>query len=67
MLSEDGQLLLKFSVLQLVSRHVIENQEISFKKFGTELRRVVGLHQILAGNVISYMLRTTASAVQTKE
>ena len=25
--------------LQLVSRHVIEVQEIRFKKFGTELRR----------------------------
>ena len=25
--------------LQLVSRHVIEVQEIGFKKFGTELRR----------------------------
>ena len=27
------------SWLQLVSRHVIEVQEISFKKFGTELQR----------------------------
>ena len=27
--------------------------EIGFKKFGTELQRVVGLHQILAGNVIT--------------
>ena len=27
------------AVLQLVSRHVIKNQEIGFKKFGTELRR----------------------------
>ena len=34
-------------------RHVIEIQEMGFKKFGTELRRVVGLHQILAGNVIT--------------
>ena len=40
-------------MLQLVSRHMIENREIGFKKFGTELRRVVGLHQILAGNVIT--------------
>ena len=40
-------------MLQLVSRHEIENQEIGFKKFGMELRRVVGLHQILAGNVIT--------------
>ena len=30
---------------------MIEIQEIGFKKFGTELRRVVGLHQILAGIV----------------
>ena len=44
-------------MLQLVSHHVIKNQEISLKKFRTELQRVVGLHQILAGNV--YMLRTT--------
>ena len=29
--------------LQLVSHHVIEIQEIGFKKFGTELRRVVSL------------------------
>ena len=40
-------------MLQLVSRHVIENQEIGLKKFCTELWRVVGLHQILAGNVIT--------------
>ena len=42
-------------MLQLVSRHVIaiEIQEIGFKRFGTELRRVAGLHQILAGNVIT--------------
>ena len=48
-------------MLQLVSRHVIKNQEIGFKKFGTELRRVVGLHQILAGNVTHnyYILTTT--------
>ena len=39
--------------MQLVGRHVIEIQEIGFKKFGMELRRVVGLHQILAGNVIT--------------
>ena len=37
----------------MVSRHVIEIQEIGLKKFGTELRRVVGLHQILAGNDIT--------------
>ena len=37
---------------QLVSRHVIVNQEIGFKKFGIELRRMVGLHQILTANVI---------------
>ena len=46
----------------MVSRHVIENPEIGFKKFGTELWRVVGLHQILAGNdthVNYYMLGTT--------
>ena len=41
----------QFSVLQLVSHHVIKNQEIGFKTFGTELWRMVGLHQILAGNV----------------
>ena len=35
MLSDDGQLSI---LLQLVSRHVIEIQEIGFKKFGTELR-----------------------------
>ena len=48
-------------MLQLVSCHVIENQEIGFTKFGTELRRVVGLRQILAGNVAHnyYMLGTT--------
>ena len=40
-------------MLQLVSRHMIENLEIGFKKFGTELRKVVGLHQTLAGNVIT--------------
>ena len=33
----------------MVGCHVIENQEIGFKKFGTELRRVVGL----LGNVIT--------------
>ena len=37
----------------LVSCHVIEIQEIGLNKFGTELRRVVGLHQILPGNVIT--------------
>ena len=31
---------------------MIEIQEIGLKKFRTELQRVVGLHQILAGNVI---------------
>ena len=36
-------------------RHVIEIQEIGFKQFCTELRRVVGLHQILAGNVITFL------------
>ena len=41
------------SVLQLVSRHAIEIQVFGLKKFRTELRRVVGLHQILAGNVIT--------------
>ena len=35
-------------MFQLVSRHVIEIQ-VGFP----ELRRVVGLHQILAGNVIT--------------
>ena len=29
--------------------------EIGFKMFGTELRIVVGLHQILAGNVITWL------------
>ena len=38
------------SVVQLVSR-----QEIDLKKFCTELRSVVGLHQILAGNVITFL------------
>ena len=37
----------------MVSHHVIENQEISLKKFPTELQSIVGLHQILAGNVIT--------------
>ena len=41
--------IISVSALQLVSRHVIEIQEIGF----TELRRVVGLHQILAGSVIT--------------
>ena len=36
----------------MVSCHVIKIQEIDFKTFGTELRRVVGLHQILVGTVI---------------
>ena len=36
-----------YSVLQLVSRHVIENSV-----YHTELRRVVDLHQIVAGKVI---------------
>ena len=36
-----------------VVRPVIENQEIGFKKLGTDLQRVVGLHQSLAGNVIT--------------
>ena len=40
-------------MLQLVSHHVIEIQEIDFKECGTELRRVLGLHQIQAGNVIT--------------
>ena len=40
-------------MLQLVSRHVIKIREIGFKEFGTELQRVVGLHQILASNVIT--------------
>ena len=30
-------------------------QEIGFKKFCTKLRRVVDLHQILAGNVITWL------------
>ena len=38
-------------MLQLVSRHVIEIQEIGFKKSGMELQRVVGLHRILAGKL----------------
>ena len=33
--------------------------KVGFKKAGTELRTVVGLHQILAGNVINNMLGTT--------
>ena len=37
----------------MVSCHVIKNQEIGLKEFGTEFRRVVDLHQILAGNVIT--------------
>ena len=37
-------------MVQLVSR-----QEIGLKKFCTELRSVVGLHQILAGNVITFL------------
>ena len=41
-------------MLQLVSCPVIENQEIGFIKLGTELQRVVGLHQSLAGNVIGW-------------
>ena len=40
--------------MQLVGRHVIENQEIGFKQFGTELRRVVGLYW-----QCYYMLGTT--------
>ena len=41
------------SVLQLVSLHVIENLGDQFKKFRTDFWRVVGLHQILAGNIIT--------------
>ena len=40
-------------MLQLFSRQVIVNQEIGLKKFGIELRRMVGLHQILVCNVIT--------------
>ena len=40
-------------MLQLVSRHVMEIQEIGFKEFGMELQRVVDLHQIIAGNDIT--------------
>ena len=47
---------ISFLYCSLVSRHVIK---IGFKKSGTELRTVVGLHQILAGNVINNMLGTT--------
>ena len=47
------------TVLQLISRYVVENSGDWFKKFRTDLRRVVGLHQILAGNVITCMLGTT--------
>ena len=36
---------------ELVSRRVIKNSG-SVKKFRTELQRVVGLHQIVAGHVI---------------
>ena len=39
-----------FSMVQLVSR-----QEIGLKKFCTELRRVVGLHRILDGDVITFL------------
>ena len=46
---DDGHL----SVLQLVSRHVIENSGDRLKKLRTELRRVVGLIQIPTGNVIT--------------
>ena len=45
--------------VQLVSRHVIKNSGDRFKKFRTELWRVVGLHQILAGNVITCFSGTT--------
>ena len=49
-------------MLQLVSSHVIKNQEIGFEKFGTELQKVVGLHQILDGNVThNYYLLGTAT------
>ena len=47
------------TVLQLVSRHVIENSGDRLKNVHTELWRVVDLYQILAGNVIIYMLGTT--------
>ena len=52
MLSDDVSCQYGFPCCILVSRDVIEIQEIGFKKFGMELWRVVGLHQILAGNVI---------------
>ena len=58
----------ELSVLQLVSCHVIEIQEIGFRKFGSELRRVVGLHQTLAGNVITCLeplLNKFANAVSS--
>ena len=61
-------------MLQLVSHHVIKIQEIVFKKFGTELQRVVGLHQILVGNVITclepllnYQCRLSSGVVVTLE
>ena len=44
-----------------ISRHEIENQDIVFKTFGTELRRVVGLHQILAGSVIGTTTKLSMS------
>ena len=51
------------SVLQLVSCHVIENSKDRFKRISygpPASQRVVSLHQILAGNVITiYMLGTT--------
>ena len=50
-----GWSVVKFqAVLQLVSRHVIENSgDRPLKKFRMDLRKVVGLHQILTGNVIA--------------
>ena len=38
---------------------MIENQEIGFKKVGTELLTVIGLHQILAVTHNYYMLGAT--------
>ena len=52
-------------MLQLVSRHVIENQEIGFKTFSAELQRVVGLHwqcYYMLGNTTKLSMHAVSSS-----
>ena len=60
--------------LQLVSRHVIEVQEIGFKKFGTELRRgwppadfSWQCYYMLGNNKLSVLFQLSSGVVVTLE